>query len=171
MGERPREKKIIVLAGPHTSLVDGVWMVLAAFGLGLRVSYLVKSAYTKGFFGPLVLWTGGIPVLSGAGANKVAEVIELVNAADSIEILLAPAGTRKKRDSWRSGFFHIAKATNTPIYVSYLDFKAREMGIVSEPVYLSDDTEKDMDKIRALYAGKMGKHPEKMTRIYIREEE
>ena len=169
-GKRPPEKKYICLASPHTSLVDGFWMVLSAFGLGIRISYLVKDVYTRGIFGRLVLWTGGIPVRSGAGANKVAEVANFINSKDSVEILVAPAGTRAQRDSWRSGFYHIAKGTNIPVYFAYLDFKQRCCGINDRPLYLSDDPVKDMDTVRNFYSGMMGKHPEKMTKIYIKEE-
>lgn len=170
-GSRPPADKYIMLASPHTSFVDGFLMVLAGFGLGIRPSYLVKAAYTKGFFGQFTLWSGGIPVLSGAGANKVKEVIEIVNKAEKIELLVAPAGTRAKRDSWRSGFFHIARGANLPIYLSYLDFGKRCAGVDSRPIHLSGDTSKDMDMIRAFYAGMQGKHPEQMTPIYIKEEE
>ena len=169
-GHRPPEKKFVCLASPHTSLVDGFWMVLAAFGLGIRVSYLVKSTYANGFFGPLIMWSGGIPVYSGAGANKVKEVIEFVNDRETVELIIAPAGTRSKQDSWRSGFYHIAKGANIPIFFAYLDFKERRCGMNDRPLHLSDDPQKDMDVVRNFYAGMEGKHPEKMTTIYIREE-
>lgn len=170
-GARPPVDKYIMLASPHTSFVDGFLMVLAGFGLGIRPSYLVKAAYTKGFFGQFTLWTGGIPVLSGAGANKVKEVIEIANKAEKIELLIAPAGTRAKRDSWRSGFFHIAQGTNLPIYLSYLDFGKRCAGVDNRPIHLSGDVRHDMDIIRAFYADMKGKHPERMTPINIKEEE
>ncbi len=170
-GARPPVDKYIMLASPHTSLIDGFLMVLAGFGLGIRPSYLVKAAYTKGFFGQFTLWTGGIPVLSGAGANKVKEVIEIANNAEKIELLIAPAGTRAKRDGWRSGFYHIARGTNLPIYLSYLDFGKRCVGVDTRPINLADDVQKGMDTIRAFYADMQGKHPELMTPIYIKEEE
>lgn len=169
-GERPKEPKFICLASPHTSFVDGFWMVLAAFGVGVHPSYLVKSTYVKGILGRLILWSGGIPVISGAGANKVSEVADYVNGLPQVELVIAPAGTRTKRDSWRSGFYHIAKATELPIYFAYLDFKERRVGINHDPLILTDDPVKDMDVIRNFYAGMEGKHPERMTPICIKEE-
>ncbi|MEM8860139.1 MAG: acyltransferase [Chloroflexota bacterium] len=171
VGEMPKEKKFMLLAGPHTSLWDGVWMVLAAFSWGIRADYLVKRTYAEGPFGRAVLWSGGIPVMAGAKGNKVQEVVEMVENRGKVNLLIAPAGTRVKRDMWRSGFYHIAKGANLPVYCSYLDFKTRTMGIDSVPLYFGDDVKKDMDHIRSVYAGKMGKFPEMMTPIKIREEE
>lgn len=171
VGQLPPEKKFMCLAAPHTSMWDGLWMVLAAFSLGFRPSYLVKSTYVDGIFGPLILWSGGIPVLSGAGANKVEEVVAMVAQQDEIGLLLAPAGTRGKRDGWRSGFYHIAKGADLPIYLAFLDFGTKRMGLNDTPLILSDDIKADMDKIRKFYAGMVGKHPEKTTPMIIREEE
>ncbi|MFK7805949.1 MAG: acyltransferase [Anaerolineae bacterium] len=158
------------LAAPHTSLWDGLWMVIAAFSLGFRPDFLVKSVYAEGIFGRWVLWAGGIPVLAGAGANKVAEVVNMVNKQDEVRLLLAPAGTRSKRDSWRSGFYHIAKGTELPIYLAFLDFGTRTLGLSDSPILLSGDIKADMDQIREFYAGMQGKHPEKTTAMTIREE-
>ena len=170
VGQPPTEKKFMCLAAPHTSIVDGIWMVLAAFSFGFRPDYLVKKDYAEGIFGRWVLWAGGIPVMSGAGANKVEEVVQMVNKRDQVHLLLAPAGTRSKREGWRSGFYHIARGTNLPIYFAFLDFKTKRMGLSDEPIFLSDDINADMDKIRAFYSGMEGKHPEKMTQMVIREE-
>jgi 1-acyl-sn-glycerol-3-phosphate acyltransferase len=171
VGELPVEKKFMCLAAPHTSMWDGFWMVLAAFSLGFRPDFLVKSTYVDGIFGPLILWAGGIPVLAGAGANKVDEVVEMVNQRDCVGLLLAPAGTRGKRDGWRSGFYHIAKEANLPIYFAFLDFGTRSMGISDKPIILSENIKTDMDQIREFFTGMLGKYPEKTTRMTIREEE
>ena len=170
VGNPPPEKKFMCVAAPHTSLVDGVWMVLAAFSLGFRPDFLVKSVYAEGIFGRWVLWAGGIPVLAGAGANKVDEVVKMVNQQEEVRLLLAPAGTRSKRDGWRSGFYHIAKGTQLPIYFAFLDFRTRSLGLSEKPIMLSTDIKADMDKIRKFYAGMLGKRPEKTTRMTIREE-
>lgn len=170
VGKPPLEKKFMCLAAPHTSLWDGLWMVIAAFSLGFRPDFLVKSVYAEGIFGRWVLWAGGIPVLAGAGANKVAEVVNMVNKQDEVRLLLAPAGTRSKRDSWRSGFYHIAKGTELPIYLAFLDFGTRTLGLSDSPILLSGDIKADMDQIREFYAGMQGKHPEKTTAMTIREE-
>ena len=171
VGRPPVEEKFMCLAAPHTSLWDGLWMVLAAFSFGFKPDFLVKSTYVEGRFGRAILWAGGIPVLAGAGANKVEQVVAMVNERETVRLLLAPAGTRSKRAGWRSGFYHIAKGTGLPIYLTFLDFSTRTLGINDTPLYLSDNVKADMERIRAFYADKIGKHPDKMTSMSIREEE
>lgn len=170
-GHTPSESKFIMLAAPHTAFIDGFWMVVAGIAFNIRPAFLVKATYVKGMLGRVILFFGGIPVVSGANANKVAETIDMINQKSEMKLLIAPEGTRVKREHWRSGFYHIGRAADLPIYLSYLDFGKREVGVHPDPVHLTGNMSADMDIIRRFYDGKKGRHPEQQSPIRLREEE
>ncbi|MEM7802337.1 MAG: acyltransferase [Chloroflexota bacterium] len=170
-GYTPSEPKFIMLAAPHTAFIDGFWMVVGGFAFNIRPAFLVKATYIKGLLGRVILFFGDIPVVSGAKANKVAETIDMIKQKSEMKLVIAPEGTRIKRDHWRSGFYHIGRAANLPIYLSYLDFGKRELGVHPDPVHLTGNMTADMDIIRRFYAGKRGRHPEMQSPIRLRDEE
>lgn len=170
-GHTPSEPKFIMLAVPHTAFIDGFWMVVAGIAFKIRPAFLVKEAYIKGLLGRVILFFGGIPVMSGAGANKVAETIEMINQKDIVKLVIAPEGTRIRRDHWRSGFYHIGLAADLPIYLSYLDYGKRKLGVHPEPVHLTGDMSADMEIIRQFYKGKRGRFPELQSPVRLREED
>ena len=61
-------------------------------------------------------------------------------------------------------------AANVPICCGYLDYEKKEagLGLSFQP---SGDIAADMDRIRAFYADKKGKYPDKKSRIRMREED
>lgn len=83
---------------------------------------------------------------------------------------MVPAeGTRAHVDYWKSGFYHIARTADVPIVMSYLDFE-KKLGGFGPAFYPTGDVRKDMDTVRAFYAGKKGKYPERFGAIRLREE-
>ena len=50
-------------------------------------------------------------------------------AATPLALAIAPDGTRSARDYWRSGFYHIARAADVPLVLSFLDWGTRRAGI------------------------------------------
>lgn len=69
---------------------------------------------------------------------------------------LAPEGTRKKVDQWRTGFYYIAKQANVPIIMFTLDFENKQNKI-SEPFYPTDNAEADFEELRAFFKDVKGK--------------
>lgn len=72
---------------------------------------------------------------------------------------MAPEGTRKKVDKWRTRLYYIAKTANVPIVMFTLDFKNKENKF-SEPFYPTDDKEADFKFMKSFYEGVVGKVPE-----------
>ena len=72
---------------------------------------------------------------------------------------LAPEGTRKKVDKWRTGFYYIAKTANVPIVMFTLDYK-NKINHFSEPFYPTNDKDSDFKFMRDFYKGVVGKVPE-----------
>ena len=79
--------------------------------------------------------------------------------ADQLILVVAPEGTRKKVDKWKSGFYHIAVGADVPILLGALDFGKRRilLGTVFTP---TGDLERDMAAIRAHYDQFTGRNPE-----------
>jgi hypothetical protein len=74
-------------------------------------------------------------------------------------LALSPEGTRKKIDTWKTGFYYIAKGANVPIVMGTLDFENKQVKI-SEPYYLTDNIENDFKHFYSFFKGVKGKIPE-----------
>ena len=72
---------------------------------------------------------------------------------------IAPEGTRKKVDSWRTGFYYIAKKANVPIVMITFDFK-NKVNSISSPFIPTDDIVADFKFMRSFFDGIIGKIPE-----------
>ena len=73
-------------------------------------------------------------------------------------MVLAPEGTRKKVDTWKTGFYYIAKKANVPIVMITFDFKNKKNWI-SEPFFPTDDIDSDFEFMRSFFEGVIGKVP------------
>jgi len=69
---------------------------------------------------------------------------------------IAPEGTRKRVDRWRTGFYHIAHAARVPIVPVALNFGAREIQIL-ERFDTTGDVDRDIRALRARFDGVRGK--------------
>ncbi len=94
-----------------------------------------------------------------SGQNKVESIAQLFADEDEFRLTLAPEGTRKKVEQWRTGFYYIAKAANVPIIMFTLDFEHKQNKI-SEPFYPTDDIEADFAFMKKYFEGVKGKVPE-----------
>lgn len=166
----PDVKKCVVIAAPHTSLWDGLWMVSAAWWWGWRISWLVKNDLVKGPTGKLLRKTGAVPVDRSAPRGLVDQLVDKFEEHDQLFLVIPPEGTRSKRDYWKSGFYHVALQANVPICLTYLDYKEKKAGL-GPCFYLTGDVGADMDRIRAFYEKYQGRHPHKFTAPRLRSED
>ena len=58
--------------------------------------------------------------------NQVEAIARLFEEKETFRMTIAPEGTRKKVDEWRTGFYYIAKAAKVPIIMFTLDFGKKE---------------------------------------------
>jgi 1-acyl-sn-glycerol-3-phosphate acyltransferase len=72
---------------------------------------------------------------------------------------LAPEGTRKRVNTLRSGFYHIAKKAGVPIVPIGFDYENKRV-VIGEAFFPGDDEVDDLKKIIAFYAGIKGRSPE-----------
>lgn len=161
-GDWPTHGKVVVTAGPHTSNWDGIWMLAAAGLWRVRLRYMGKASLTKGPFGWLVRWTGCIPIDRSQRNDVVGAMRQAFAASDELIVVVPPEGTRDRVESWKSGFWHIARGANVPITTAVMDYGTRT---VSLPITLwpSDDYLADLAVIQSAYAPATPKYPEKFV--------
>ena len=152
-------KKYVVIAAPHTSWVDFPISILSRMVSGVMINFIGKNSLFKGPFGFFFRALGGTPVDRSKSNNLVEAIIQVFNSKDEFILALSPEGTRKKVDTWKTGFYYIAKGANVPIVMATLDFEKKQVKI-SEPYYTTDDKEKDFEFFYAFYKDVKGKYPD-----------
>ena len=145
-------------------------MLLFALHFGIRLRWVGKRESFRWPLGPLLRRLGGIPIVRAGGQGVVASTAEVFRDGAPLALAIAPDGTRSARDYWRSGFYHIARAADVPLVLSFLDWGARRAGI-GPTLALTGDIAADMDRIRAFYAGMVGRYPAQTSRVRLREED
>jgi 1-acyl-sn-glycerol-3-phosphate acyltransferase len=144
-------------------------MMVAASAFGLSISWMGKHTLFAGPGGGLLRALGGIPIDRRSTNDVVSAMVALFDRGLPLTLVVPAEGTRGASEFWKSGFYHIARGASVPVVPSFLDYPSRRAGI-GEPITLSGDVRADMDRIRAFYADKQGKHPERFTVPRLREE-
>lgn len=166
-GALPPEKKFVLIVAPHTSNWDLFHGILLAFALRLDARYIAKRELFRGPFSGLMTWSGALPVDRASSHHIVDQMVSLFREKENFVLALAPEGTRHKKDSWKSGFYHIALDARVPILLAFIDY-SKKAGGAGPMIFPTGDLEKDMAVIREFYAGVQGKHPEKTSPVVIR---
>ena len=165
----PIDKKFVVIALPHTSMMDFVWGKLVFWYAGFAPSIFIKKEM---FFFPLGLLLkalGAVPINRSRSAGMVEQVIEYFNKNDEFSVCITPEGTRKLTNRLKRGFYFIARQANVPIYLSVLDYKTKTMTI-GERFMTTDDIDADMEHIRNYYIkmNPTAKHPKQFSTDCVR---
>lgn len=149
-------KKAVIVAAPHTSWYDFPIAIILRRVVDVKVNFIAKEELFKWPFGYYFRAVGGRALDRASGQNKVEKIAKLFDNEEEFRLALAPEGTRKKVEEWKTGFYYIAKAANVPVILFTLDFKNKQ-NKVSEPFYLTDDFEADFKFMKAFYKGVEGK--------------
>jgi 1-acyl-sn-glycerol-3-phosphate acyltransferase len=155
--------KAVIIVAPHTSNWDFVYGVLALLSSGVRFRFLIKKELMFFPLGLLLKTLGAIPVERNKfrkSMSHVDEVSKIINDSDSMMLIITPEGTRSYVSRWKTGFYAIAKASNVPIMIGYIDYRTKCMGI-KEVFYPTGDMERDIDYIMSCYKGLSARYPEK----------
>lgn len=148
--DRPRERKFVGLAWPHSSNLDGLLMVMMAAKMDLTMSWMVKDAVNKPVLGEIVRRVGGVFIDRSKAHGVVQQMVDEFARRDEFALMVPPEGTRSYRDYWKSGFYHIAVGANVPIIPAFLDFGKKRAGF-GPAIMPTGDVHVDMDTIRAFY--------------------
>ncbi len=161
-GELPDVPHTVVIGVPHTSNFEGIIMLGTMFSMSLRLNIMAKDSLFKFPYGGLLRWIGMVAI-DRTKSNDVVEATALtLKDADKLWICMAPEGTRKGADKWKSGFWHIARAANVPVFpvcFSYAD-KVFRLG---KPFIPGDDLQADMEMLYNFYADAQPRHWERLS--------
>ena len=153
-------KKLVLAVAPHTHWVDVMVGFAARQAMGIQdAKFLGKKELFVWPLGWVLRKMGGTPVDRFSKHGMVDQVVALFNANENFMLGLAPEGTRKKVDTLRTGFYHIAKKAGVPIVPIGFDYADKRV-VIGEAFFPGDDEEGDMKKIIAFYAEIKGKNPQ-----------
>ena len=159
-GELPNLPKFVVIAAPHTSNWDFVIGIAAKVALGLSVVFLGKETLFRFPLGTLMRNWGGVPVDRSASHDVVSSIVDEFSRRDRMVLALAPEGTRKHVERWRTGFYHIAHAARVPIVPVALNFGEHAIQIGS-PFMTSGNLERDLVELLQRFSGVRGLRPKR----------
>lgn len=154
----PVEPKVLIIAYPHTSNWDFLWGLLACWAEGWPICWIAKHTLFHGPMGVIMRRWGGIPVNRQAPGGFIEGLTGDIARADTLLLAIAPEGTRRYVEHWKSGFLRLARAADLPLGLAYIDYRARRIGI-AEYMRLSDDEATDMAHIASAYASIQGRNP------------
>ena len=155
----PQVKKSVVIVVPHTHWHDFTIGSYTRRILKTKIHWVGKQELFKWPLGAYFRWMGGYPLDRTSGQNKVEAIAAIFKKHDEFRMALAPEGTRKKVDQWKTGFYYIAQAADVPVIAVAFDYGTKTVTI-HPPYTLSGDIDKDMTALMAKYIGVVGKKPE-----------
>jgi 1-acyl-sn-glycerol-3-phosphate acyltransferase len=161
-GDVPAEPRYVAIAAPHTSYWDFPHMIAFGFATDQYISFLMKASMFKGPLAPVFRKLGGIPVDRSGSFGLVDSVVREFEKNDQLIIVIAPEGTRSKRDHWKSGFYNIAVKADVPIALGFMDYENKVVGY--GPLLIpSGDEAGDASMMADFYDDKRGKYPDQAT--------
>ncbi|MCW5922413.1 MAG: lysophospholipid acyltransferase family protein [Saprospiraceae bacterium] len=152
--------KVVVAVAPHTSNWDFPVGVLVNSAYRCKANYVGKHTIFKWPFGVFFRWLGGIPVDRSKSSNFVSATVEAFQREPRLHLVLAPEGTRKKVDKFKTGFYHIARLAGVPICLCTFNWATKEVHFDPQLFYPSDDEAADMEYLWNYFKGIQGANPE-----------
>jgi len=158
-GNLPDIPRMVLIVAPHTSNWDfptGIWVKLS-MRMGAR--FVGKHTLFRFPLGVFMRWLGGVPVDRNAATAFTSEAARAMREAERMTLVIAPEGTRKRTEKWKSGFYRIAMDAGVPIVAAGFDYP-RKVVTFAPPFYPTGDYERDLAFLRGLYGPGMALRPE-----------
>ena len=154
--------RAVIIAAPHTSNWDGIWGLVYRVAVGLDIHFFAKDTLFWFPLGLVLRSLGGVPLDRDRPGDAVPLAIAALRDNAHYYFGLAPEGTRRRKDYWKTGFYRIARDAGVPIVLGFLDYGRKRLG--TGPVMeLTGDVDRDMARIRAFYEDITGRHPANAT--------
>ncbi len=164
VGTLPDLKKYVLIVAPHTSNWDFFIGLFVKWAMGFRGNWIAKHTIFVGPVGWLLKKFGGIPIKRDTKSKMVDLIVEQYQQNDEFRFALAPEGTRKKTNRWKTGFYAIAKGAGVPILPVAFDYKHKTF-VIGKPYYLTENQKKDCENIYKWYLQFSPKRPENLGEI------
>lgn len=155
-GRFPDVDKAVILAAPHSSWWDGIWGMAAKLAMGLKVEVMAKQELFNPLLAPLLRALGAVPIDRTNAHGVVPAMAARFSGVEKLWLVIAPEGTRRRVERWKSGFWHIARAADVPVVCVYFHYPERLIGI-GPALTMTDDLAADMARVREFYKPWMGK--------------
>lgn len=169
VGGAPPHAKYVLVAAPHTSNWDFPFTIATFWIHGVKLHFVGKHTLFAWPVGWFFRAMGGISIDRRSRQNLVQQLAQRFAEADHLVVAVPVEGTRTRCEHWRSGFYHIAREANVPVVLGSLDFQKKE-ATLGPAIFLTGDVKADMDRIRAFYADKVGRHPEWFGPVRLKDE-
>ncbi|MFZ4814326.1 MAG: 1-acyl-sn-glycerol-3-phosphate acyltransferase [Phototrophicaceae bacterium] len=163
----PTTDKFILIAAPHTSNWDIVYMLYTAMLSKRKIYWLGKKELFKTRLGNWFLrLIGGLPVDRSSPLSALRDSVHMIEQHERIMLAIAPEGTRGYTDGWKRGFHMLARKAKVPILFTRLDYGQRHamVGPMIEP---SKNPQADLEGVLGFYEGVVALHPDRMAPIRI----
>jgi 1-acyl-sn-glycerol-3-phosphate acyltransferase len=155
----PSLKKCVMIVVPHTSWIDFFIGVMARGSIGLEMHYVAKKELFVFPFSTWFRWMGGTPLDRQKNENKVDAIAAIFIRRKVFRLAIAPEGTRKKVDCWKTGFYYIALKANVPVVAVAFDYGKKQVKIAA-PFYPTTNKDADFKILESHYKGITGYVPE-----------
>jgi 1-acyl-sn-glycerol-3-phosphate acyltransferase len=158
-GDLPDTAKAVIVAAPHTAAIDLIVGLAGKVALGVEVHWFGKHGIFRPPLGWLLRWLGGMPVDRAAAGGIVRQAVEAFAARERFILAMAPEGTRRRVERWKTGFYRIAADAGVPIVTVALDFGSRTIRL-DEPFRTTGDAGADIERLRSRFRSDMARFPE-----------
>ena len=150
LGDFPKLNKFIIAVVPHTRNLDFVVGVLARAVLREEINFIGKKELFNPFTGWFFTAMGGSPINRGRKENKVTAIAEVFNKRDHFRLAIAPEGTRKKVDRWKTGFYHISIKASVPILLVNFNYREKKISFLNL-FYPTGNLNKDFKSMEVIF--------------------
>jgi 1-acyl-sn-glycerol-3-phosphate acyltransferase len=157
-GEIPDVPRFVLVVAPHTSNWDFIVALLADLAIDMDAAWMGKHTIFRGPVGTWLRGLGGIPVERHAAHNVVAQMVDEFARRERLILAIAPEGTRKRVERWKSGYWHIARQVGVPILPVGLDFGRRRV-VIGKVRWTTESHEHDEAGLKAFFATITPRHP------------
>ena len=159
-----------VLVGyPHTSNWDFILMMLVKWSTGLQVKFLAKdSLFRYPIFSQWLRSLGAVATDRSAHNGVVGQLVALIREHQAQNrffwLGVAPEGTRKWTEGWRSGFYQVAFQAGVPLCLIRIDWGRKTVDLC-QTLILSGNQDQDYQTMAQAFEGVRGFHPHQASPI------
>ena len=104
-----------------------------------------------------------IPIDRGKKGSVLDASVALFKTGKPLWLALAPEGTRKYTDAWKTGFYYIAWRAGVPIIPIAMDYGSKQIRFMT-PFYPTGDIDADLPKIYDYYRDVKAKIPQNLSK-------
>ncbi len=161
-GKLPEHKQYIMAVAPHTSNWDFPISLATYFCLQVKMHFMMKKSIFVWPFAGMLTRFGGIPIDRSKKHGVVGQMVERFQQQPDLIIALAPEGTRRRVEKWKTGFLQMAQQAKVPLFLVGLDYKTKEV-IFGPVMEVGADIEQALAQAQAFYATIHAKFPQKFS--------